>query len=132
MSDCRSCTLAKEDFCSTSHALLEAEFVCLLCGHTGMGYVHRSEELYGVSIDCPMCRNFILYTNDDGIPYKDECYLEKPKTLVIRNFEHNTTSIVFRGDMSYQDKTLIGIEGILKIESLSQLTDKVKTMVVFS
>jgi hypothetical protein len=124
---CRSCDMDKSKHLSgpMRHRLVDVGLICPMCNHDGEWSSHLHDELWGDSLECIICHNYILYVSPENQIWKDEIYLSKGRYL-IRNLEHNTSTL-------YANATEIcEVEHIMQFESPLQLENKIQTMVVFS
>jgi transcription elongation factor Elf1 len=140
---CRSCELTNQITSDpVKHKLITADYYCPLCNKIPKWYSHLHKELLGDSLECKSCRNYILYVVPDiktggvkkwkdeinsSFSLKNEEVFIMRDIFVMRDYEDNRT-YVFVGN----SKNPIKVNSILEFKSLEDLTNKVKTIVVFS
>lgn len=99
--------------------------VCPMCNYDGQWASHIQKGLWGDGIECIKCHNYILYVSPENQIWKDEIYLEEGRYL-IRDIVSNETTLFSKG------KIVCEVNHIIQFQSLTQLANKIKTMMVFS
>ena|SRR5271166_1206826 len=122
---CRSCTMDYGNDTHTRHRLIDAGLLCPLCNYRGKWCSHINEDLWGDSLECKKCHDYILYVSPDNQIWKDEIYLPQDRYL-IRHLETNTSSL-FVGL-----KEITTLDYIVQFQTLRQLINRIQTIVVFS
>lgn len=125
---CRSCNL---NYSLTGkagkHYIVDAEIFCPLCKVAGKSILHGPDEyLCGDTLECNICHNYILYTDNGGFNiWKDEIYLPEDYCL-IRSVENCETILLIK------EETAFVVPAIIQFDSGEALLQKLKILVLFS
>lgn len=126
---CRSCKLDYNvDEIARHHNQITLELQCPLCNQAGIWSSHIDDALWGDSLECVGCDNYILYVSPEGQIWKDEIYLQGDRVL-IRDLENNTSTLC---SSLICTKTICKLDHIIQFQDLVQLERRAKTMEIFS
>jgi hypothetical protein len=129
---CRSCQMIADDLLVTKkrrrHKLIDTGIECPLCHSQGKFSSHIDEELVGDALECRRCHNYIFYVLPDGTIWKDEIFIpnEKGHSLFIRDLQTNETYVFVN------EQEILTLDHILQFTDVKQLTNRMKTFIVFS